>query len=220
MQSGFFWSRRHGPAIGGAGEETVKRRSSMSHFFAYLARMKFIQRWGLMRNTHPENIQEHSLQVAMIAHNLAVIRNQLYRGNVNPERVIVLAVYHEASEVITGDLATPIKYFNPEIKKAFHEIEAHANQRLYAMIPDKLKNTYQSILFYTDADREHWQLVKAADKICAYLKCLEELKAGNQEFSKAEVKIKKELADTQLPEVQYFLEKFIPSFSLTLDELN
>lgn len=192
----------------------------MSHFFAYLARMKFIQRWGLMRNTNPENIQEHSLQVAMIAHSLALIRNQLYGGMVNPERVMVLAVYHEASEVITGDLATPIKYFNPEIKKAFQEIEAHANQRLYAMIPAELKGSYQPILFSADTDREHWRLVKAADKICAYLKCLEELKAGNQEFSKAGVKIKKELADFQLLEVAYFLEKFVPSFSLTLDELN
>jgi 5'-deoxynucleotidase len=192
----------------------------MSHFFAYLARMKFIQRWGLMRNTNPENIQEHSLQVAMIAHGLAVIRNQLFNGKVNPERVSVLAVYHEASEVITGDLATPIKYFNPEIKQAFHEIEAHANQRLLAMIPDELKNSYRSLFFSADDDREHWQLVKAADKICAYLKCLEELKAGNQEFSKASLKIKKELADYPMSEVQYFMEKFVPSFSLTLDELN
>lgn len=192
----------------------------MSHFFAYLARMKFIQRWGLMRNTHPENIQEHSLQVAMIAHNLAVIRNQIFNGNSNPERVIVLAVYHEVSEVITGDLATPIKYFNPEIKTAFQQIEAHANQRLYAMIPDELKTVYQSIFFLTGADREHWELVKAADKICAYLKCLEELKAGNQEFSKAGLKIKQELDRSELPEVRYFMEKFVPSFSLTLDELN
>ena len=192
----------------------------MSHFFAYLARMKFIQRWGLMRNTEPENIQEHSLQVAMIAHNLAVIRNQFFNGNVNPERVGILAVYHEASEVITGDLATPIKYYNLEIKNAFHQIEAHANQRLFAMIPEELKAVYQPIFFLTDADREHWQLVKAADKICAYLKCLEELKAGNQEFSKAGLKIKQELEGFDLPEVQYFIEKFVPSFSLTLDELN
>ena len=192
----------------------------MSHFFAYLARMKFIQRWGLMRNTNPENIQEHSLQVAMIAHGLAMIRNQLFQGRVNPEWVMVLAVYHEASEVITGDLATPIKYFNPEIKKAFHEIEAHANQRLYAMIPEELQAVYRPIFFQEGSDEEHWQIVKAADKICAYLKCVEELKAGNQEFSKAGMKIKKELAEYPLPEVAYFLEKFVPSFSLTLDELN
>jgi 5'-deoxynucleotidase len=194
--------------------------TGMSHFFAYLARMKFIRRWGLMRNTHPENIQEHSLQVAMIAHGLAVIRNQIFNGNVNPERVSVLAVYHEACEVITGDLATPIKYFNPEIKTAFQAIEAHANQRLFAMIPDELKNIYQSVFFAAEPDREHWQLVKAADKISAYLKCLEELKAGNQEFSKASLKIKKDLAGYKMPEVQYFMEKFVPSFSLTLDELN
>jgi 5'-deoxynucleotidase len=182
--------------------------------------MKFIQRWGLMRNTNPENIQEHSLQVAMIAHGLAVIRNRVYGGQVNAERVMALAVYHEAGEVITGDLATPIKYFNPEIKKAFGQIESHANQRLFEMIPGELKGVYQSLFFLTETDQEYWKLVKAADKICAYLKCLEELKAGNQEFSKAGVKIKQELDNLKLPEVQYFMEKFIPSFSLTLDELN
>ncbi len=192
----------------------------MSHFFAYLARMRYIRRWGLMRNTSPENIQEHSLQVAMIAHGLAVIRNRLFKGAVNPERVVALAVYHEASEVITGDLATPIKYFNPQIKKAFREIESHANERLFGMIPEELKDSYHSLLFAGEADADHWKLVKAADKICAYLKCLEELKAGNQEFSKASVKIKQELEGFQLPEVHYFLERFVPSFSLTLDELN
>ncbi len=192
----------------------------MSHFFAYLARMKFIRRWGLMRNTNPENIQEHSLQVAMIAHGLALIRKRVYGGEINAERVMALAVYHEAGEVITGDLATPIKYFNQEIKKAFGAIETHASQRLFEMIPAELKGDYQSLLFSTEADREHWKLVKAADKISAYIKCLEELKAGNQEFSRAGAKIKQELDNISLPEVQYFLENFMPSFTLTLDELN
>lgn len=192
----------------------------MSHFFAYLNRMKFIQRWGLMRNTRSENIQEHSLQVAMIAHGLALIRNRLFEGRVNPERVAVLALYHDAGEVITGDLATPIKNFNPKIKTAFNEIEEVARQKLFNMLPETLRPEYESLFFGIEADREHWTLVKAADKICAYLKCLEELKAGNQEFSKAERAIKADLDRIELPEVRYFLEHFGPSFSLTLDELN
>jgi 5'-deoxynucleotidase len=192
----------------------------MSHFFAYLARMKFIQRWGLMRNTHPENIQEHSLQVAMIAHGLALIKNKHFGGSVNPERIVVLALYHDAGEVITGDLAAPIKYFNPQIKNAYSEIETVAKQRLYKMLPDELKPDYESILFEQEADREHWQLVKAADKICAYLKCLEEIKAGNQEFARAEKAVRATVDKLDLPEVAYFMEKYVPSMTLTLDELN
>ncbi|MCL6588968.1 MAG: 5'-deoxynucleotidase [Firmicutes bacterium] len=192
----------------------------MSHFFAYLARMKFIHRWGLMRNTYPENIQEHSLQVAMVAHCLAVTNKSLFGGTVDPERVLALAAYHEVGEVITGDLATPVKYFNPEISRAYARIERFALQRLLEMVPDELKPEYQSLLFVTEADQAHWRLVKAADKICAYLKCLEESKAGNKEFSKAQSKIKKEIERLNLPEVHYFMEHFVPSFSLTLDELN
>jgi len=119
----------------------------MSHFFAYLSKMKFIKRWGLMRNVREENIQEHSLQVAMIAHSLALIKNKLYGGELDPYRVLLLAVYHEASEVITGDLATPIKYFNPEIKKAYKDIEQIANQRLFSMLPDELKDEFSSVFF-------------------------------------------------------------------------
>jgi 5'-deoxynucleotidase len=192
----------------------------MSHFFAYLARMKFIQRWGLMRNTHLENIQEHSLQVAMIAHGLALIKNKFFNGTVDPARTAVLALFHDAGEVITGDLATPIKYFNPKIKQSYSEIEIVATQRLYNMLPEELKPDYRTIFFRQEEDRSHWELVKAADKICAYLKCLEELKAGNQEFAKAEKAIKATLDELKLPEVTYFLDKFIPSMSLTLDELN
>ncbi|MGI6538873.1 MAG: 5'-deoxynucleotidase [Caldicoprobacterales bacterium] len=192
----------------------------MSHFFAYLSRMKFIQRWGLMRNVRQENIQEHSLQTAMIAHNLALIRNKKFGGSVNPERAALLAVYHEASEVITGDLAMPIKYFNPEIKKAYKDIERVASGRLLSMLPDELKSDYESLLFQSQEEEELWKIVKAADKICAYLKCIEELKAGNLEFSKAEKSIKKDLDKLDLPEVKYFIEHFVPSFHLTLDELN
>lgn len=192
----------------------------MSHFFAYLARMKFIQRWGLMRNTFPENIQEHSLQVSMIAHGLALIKNELFAGKVSPERTAVLALYHDIGEVITGDLATPIKHFNPQIKTAYDAIEVVARQKLLGMLPEELQSAYRPFFFLQEDDRDHWQLIKAADKICAYLKCVEELKAGNQEFLKAEKVIKAELEKSPLPEVVYFMEHFVPSFSLPLDELN
>jgi len=173
-----------------------------------------------MRNVRQENIQEHSLQTAMIAHNLALVKNKWFGGNVDPLKVLVLAVYHEASEVITGDLPTPIKYFNPEIKKAYKDIEKIANYRLLSMLPNELKKDYEPILIPGEEDEEHWQIVKAADKICAYLKCIEELKAGNREFEKAKNTIYKDLINLNRPEVQYFMEIFLPSFYLTLDELN
>lgn len=192
-----------------------------THFFAYLSRMKYIRRWGLMRNTRTENIQEHSLEVAVIAHALAIIRNRLFGGRLNPERVMVLAAFHEVSEVITGDLATPIKYFNPEIKKAYSGIEQVARERLFNMLPPELQPDYATLIHEKDpADAEHWKVVKAADKLCAYLKCLEELKAGNREFEKAEVTIAKQLEALDQPEVRYFIDVFMPSYRLTLDELN
>ncbi|OEF96517.1 5'-deoxynucleotidase [Desulfuribacillus alkaliarsenatis] len=192
----------------------------MSHFFAYLARMKLIKRWGLMRNTHPENIQEHSLQVAMVAHSLAVIKNKRFAGQLNPERVATLAIFHDISEVITGDLATPIKYFNPQIKKAYKDIEQVANEKLYKMLPEELQDEYSGYIFEAIEDKEHWLIIKAADKICAYLKCLEELKAGNEEFSQAAKAIRAEIEANSLPEVKYFVDTFVKSFTLTLDELN
>ncbi|WP_083248277.1 5'-deoxynucleotidase [Desulfuribacillus stibiiarsenatis] len=192
----------------------------MSHFFAYMSRMKLIQRWGLMRNSHPENIQEHSLQVAMIAHGIAVIKNQMFNGQIIPERVAMLALFHDASEVITGDLATPIKYFNPEIKKAFQEIETVANHRLHKMLPEPLQDQYQAYFFPKQEDDQYWMIIKIADKISAYLKCLEELKVGNEEFKQAEKAILKDIRQYNLPEVEYFMDTYIPSFSLTLDELN
>ncbi|MBN1380411.1 MAG: 5'-deoxynucleotidase [Deltaproteobacteria bacterium] len=192
----------------------------MSHFFAYLSRMKFIQRWGMMHNTYPENVQEHSLQVAMIAHALAVIRNRLFGGNVNPERTAVLALYHDAGEVLTGDLPAPIKYFNPEIKTAYKAIEAASARKLFSMVPDSLKADYEALFLTKDQDRIHRDLVAAADKLCAYLKCLEEIGAGNQEFSKAEKALIAMVEELDLPEVRYFVETFVPSFKLTLDELD
>ena len=147
----------------------------MSHFFAYVSRMKFIKRWGLMR-TYPENIQEHSLRVAVIAHALAIIRNRVFRGTVNPERTAVLALYHDASEVLTGDLPAPVKYFNPEIKTAYKAIEAAAARQLLNMIPDALKADYQALFIADDADRVHRDLVTAADKAV----CLHQMSRGNR----------------------------------------
>lgn len=191
-----------------------------SHFFAYLSRMKFIHRWGLMRNTQVENIQEHSLQVAMIAHALALIRNRLFAGSLDPARVMVLAVFHEVSEVITGDFPSPLKYFNPEISRAYSEIEQVASRKLWDMIPRALQPDYRSVLFREAGDADAWELVKAADKVSAYTKCLEELKAGNQEFAKAKDSLEREIADLGQPEVDYFMREFVHSFTLALDELN
>ena len=191
----------------------------MNHFFAYLSRMKFINRWGLMHNTYPENIQEHSLRVAMIAHALAIIRNRVFGGAVNPERTAVLALYHDASEVLTGDLPAPVKNFNPEIKAAYKAIEASAAQKLLHMIPGALQADYRRLFVPDHADREHRELVTAADKLCAYIKCLEEIGAGNPEFAKAEKTLRASLDALALPEVRYFLDTFAPSFRLTLDEL-
>jgi 5'-deoxynucleotidase len=191
----------------------------MSHLFAYLARMKFIRRWGLMHNTYPENIQEHSLRVAMIAHALAVVRNRLFQGNVSPERAAALALFHDATEVLTGDLPTPIKYFNPHIRAAYHAIEGVASEKLFDMVPSELRRDYRGLFFEEPADREHRELVKAADRLAAYMKCLEELAAGNHEFSKAEKALRASVEGLGLPEVRYFLETFVPSLRLTLDEL-
>ena len=192
----------------------------MSHFFAYLSKMKFITRWSLMRNTWRENLQEHSLQVAMVAHILAVIRNRLYDGDLDPERVALLALYHDAGEVIVGDLPSPIKYFNPTIRQAYGEIEETARKRLLDMLPEELRPDFAPLFEATEEDVEHEKVVSIADKLCAYIKCLEERRAGNREFSEAEKAIQATVDACQLPEVAYFVEHFLPSFALTLDELN
>ncbi|MCI2055622.1 MAG: 5'-deoxynucleotidase [Oscillibacter sp.] len=188
-----------------------------SHFFAYISRLRFIQRWALMRNTSPENVQEHSHQVAVLAHALAVIRNEKFGGQVDAGAVAVAALYHDASEIITGDLPTPIKYYNPAIKTAYKDVEAVANAKLVSMLPQELQPTYEDIL--NEYDPETQALVKAADKLSAYIKCVEEVKAGNGEFREAAAQTRKALEAYGLPEVAYFMETFLPSFSLTLDEL-
>ncbi len=189
----------------------------MSNFFALMARMKYIRRWGLMRSTREENIQEHSLQTAMIAHMLALIGNKFYGKNYNTESVAVKAMYHEASEIITGDLPTPIKYYNAEIKSAYKQIEAVATEEICQMLPEEFKSDFTPIL--NIEDKEEKKLVKYADRICAYLKCVEEVNAGNSEFTDAKESIKQDIDKIQSPEVKYFMENFVGGFDLTLDKL-
>lgn len=192
---------------------------SKSHFYAYMARMRLIKRWSLRRSIIEENDQEHSLQVAMIAHALAVIgKRRLFRVY-DEEALLKLAIYHEAAEVITGDLASPIKYFNPGISKAFKEIERLASEKLIGYLPEDLRPEFEPLLFPDESSGE-WKLVKAADKICAYLKCVEELSLGNREFATAESDIRGALTAMNMPEVDEFMREFAPSFSKALDQLD
>jgi 5'-deoxynucleotidase len=189
------------------------------HFFAYLARMKLIDRWALMRCTQRENVQEHSLQVATIAHALCVIKNKYFNGDVNADRVAVTAMFHDATEVLTGDLPTPVKYFNEEIRSAYVAIEDHAVDQLLKLLPDELKPEYRDLLFVPDPEIQ--KIVKAADTLAAYVKCLEEESAGNHEFSRARKSIGAKVEELRTrPEVDYFVKNFIPSFSLTIDDLS
>lgn len=188
----------------------------MYKFFAFMNRKKYIERWSLMRSTVKENIMEHSEQVAEIAHALALIRNTYFGGNLNADKIAVYALYHEASEVITGDLPTPIKYYNPAINQAYKELEKIASDKLEKTLPTELQSLYSD---YLNPDGEEKIIVKAADKLAAYIKCIEEISVGNKEFVKAKASIGKTLESYTLPEVKYFIENFIPAFSLTLDEL-
>ena len=190
-----------------------------SHFFAHLSRLKLINRWPLMRNVRTENVSEHSLQVAFVAHALAIIKNKRFNGNVNPERIALLAMYHDASEVITGDLPTPTKYYNPQITTEYKKIEKIAQNKLINMLPKELQEDFRSLIddnFYEETEKN---IIKQADALCAYLKTIEELSAGNNEFRLAEQRLKKTLSDRNSPEMDYFLDVFVPSFSLSLDEI-
>ena len=190
----------------------------MNHnFFPMIARMRYINRWGLMRNTRLENIQEHSHQVAVLAHALAVIQNKYYGGQVDVGQVAVAALYHDASEILTGDMPTPIKYDNPDIRNAYKAVEAVAEQKLLSMLPEDLRPDFDAIL--TISDPEIHALVKAADKLSAYLKCVEELKAGNTEFKKAKEQTYAALCQKPIPALAHFMEHFLDGFELTLDEL-
>lgn len=188
------------------------------HFFAYVSRLRYIRRWGLMRSVMPENDAEHSLQVAMIAHAIAIMGRDRYGRQVDPEHVLALGVYHDVSEVITGDMPTPVKYQTDELRRSYKDVERMANERLLSMLPEGLRPAYAPYLS-VPADEER-QILKAADSISAYLKCLEEKRAGNREFDAAGESIKAALKQIELPEVQDFIREFVPSFELSLDELN
>ncbi len=187
-------------------------------FYAYLDRMKYIKRWQLMRSVREENIMEHSQSVSVLAHALAVIRNKYFNGNIDVSKTVLYALYHETSEVMTGDLPTPIKYYNRSIQGAYKELEKSACQKMADMLPDEMKEEMAPYIL-ADEKSEEYKLVKAADRLSAYVKCLEELRLGNREFYKAKKSIEEDLHSRNLPEVEYFFENFLPSFHLTLDEL-
>ena len=188
-------------------------------FFAYLGRMNYIKRWALMRSTVDENIKEHSFDVAMIAHALVLIENKMYGGAIDEHKVLCLALYHEAGEVITGDLPTPIKYFNSQINSAYKELEKRACEKLLRTLPEELKGEYSSYLL-TDEESLEYKIMKWADKISAYIKCVNEVKGGNKEFVKAKASIGKSLKKSDMPCVKYFVDYILPSFEKTLDELD
>jgi len=192
------------------------------HFFAYLARMKLIDRWSLMRCTQRENVQEHSSQVAILAHALCLIKNKYFGGGLSPDAVALRAIFHDATEVLTGDLPTPVKYFSSDIRKAYQSIEEHAVDQLLTLLPEDFRADYRRLLRLDKDEAEMRSLIKAADTLAAYIKCQEEESAGNHEFSRAKKTIETKLRDLtgRQREVEYFVTHFVPSFALTLDELS
>ena len=190
----------------------------MYHFYAYLSRMKHIERWGLMHSVQKENIQEHSLSVTLLAHALALVKEEYFGETLDTEKVVLYALYHETSEVLTGDLPTPIKYFNADINASYKSLENVANEKLLTMLPDSLRARYAPLL-RPDAESAEYRVVKLADKLDAYLKCVEELKAGNMEFKKAAEQTRRALNEMHMPELDYFMVNCMESFSMTLDEL-
>lgn len=191
----------------------------MFHFFAYVAKLKYIVRWGLKRNVETENVKEHSFDVAVIAHALALIRNRYFGGNVDANQLAVVALFHDASEVLTGDLPGPIKYFNPTIAEAYKEVEKAAKAKLLTMLPEQLQADYAPLIDDSAMSRDLKRIVKAADVLAAYIKCIQEVESNNHEFQVARQRVEGMLAEYAMPEVNFFLEKFLPSYRLTLDEL-
>ena len=193
------------------------------NFFAIISRMKYIDRWALMRNSHNENLSEHSLEVAMIAHALCVIGNTRYSRNIDENKAALVGLYHDSSEIITGDMPTPVKYYNPDIREAYKQVESIAEYKLLEKLPADLRPAFESIYKAGNTQEEKYmrRLVKAADKISAYIKCIEEEKAGNGEFKTAKVSIEKNLEKLreELPEVDDFVKEFLPAYGKTLDEL-
>lgn len=192
----------------------------MSPFYAMLSRMKYINRWGLMRNTRPESLSEHSFETAVTAHALALLRCRRFGGCVSPERAATLALFHDAPEIITGDLPTPVKYYSPTIRGEYARVEEAARKRLVSMLPEDLREDYAPLLSEGGEDEEELRaILKAADKISALIKCLQERRAGNLEFLQAEKTLRRSVEDMHLPEADVFLQEFLPAFCLTLDEL-
>ena len=189
-----------------------------NEFYALMSRMRYITRWGLMRNTFSENVQEHSHQVAVLAHALALIRRDILGlPGADPDKCAVAALYHDASEILTGDLPTPIKYYNPDIKHAYKQVERVAGNRLLDMLPQQLRGSYERLVL--EEDEEVLPTVKAADKLSAYIKCLEEQKAGNTEFDSAAQQTRQALQELDMPELDWFMAECLPAFGLNLDQL-
>ncbi|MFT5083953.1 MAG: 5'-deoxynucleotidase [Lentisphaeria bacterium] len=199
--------------------ENINNISKKSHFFAYISKVRWVVRWGLKRNAIPENVMEHSWEVATIAHALAIIGNKRFGAAYDTNLVATTALYHDVSEVITGDMPTPIKYHSTGMQKAFKEVEIQAERELIGLLPKDLQDDYFSLMVSSEVPGEVKRIIKGADTIAAYLKCQEELKAGNGEFAKAAEDIAARLTNFNMPEVDVFLEIFAPSYKLTLDEL-
>lgn len=188
------------------------------HFYSMILRMKYVDRWGLMRNTWKESLAEHTLDVAVIAHALAIIGNKRFQKNLDPYRTAMLALFHDASEILTGDMPTPVKYYNEDMIRTYKQVEDIANHRLIEMLPDDFREEYEPLFFKQEEDAYLWKLVKAADKLSAYIKCLMEEQSGNKEFSVAKEAQLSSLKSLQLPEAEYFLKEFMDGFCKTLDE--
>ena len=191
----------------------------MNNYFAMMSRMKYIDRWALMRNTRAENLSEHSLEVSMIAHALAVIGNTYFGKELNAERAAVLGMYHDATEIITGDMPTPVKYYNPEIRHSYKDIEHKAGQSLLAMLPEEMRASYEGLFEKQEEDAYLWRLVKAADKLSAYIKCIEEEGTGNREFVCARETTREQLYSLGLEEAEWFFRHFMDAYGKNLDEL-
>ncbi len=188
-------------------------------FFAMIARMKYIERWALMRNSDRENISEHSMEVAMLAHGLGIISKECCGRKVDLDKLVLIGLYHDANEIITGDMPTPVKYHDSGILDAYKKVEEKANRKLLSLLPEYMQSYYEEIFFPKEGDEELWRIVKAADKLSALIKCIEEKKAGNREFSTAYQTIERALKKMEMEEVEIFMRDFLPSFDKTLDEL-
>lgn len=190
-----------------------------SNFFAMMSRLKYIDRWALMRNTHAENLSEHCMETAVIAHALAVIGNRRCNKDYDAQRAALLGLYHDAPESLTGDMPTPVKYYSVELREAYSKAEKSACESLLSMLPEDLREDFEPLFFPEESDEELWKIVKAADRISALIKCIEEKKAGNSEFKSAFISIRKSIEDMNMSEANYFIKEFLGGYELTLDEI-